>query len=429
MKKLLIGVVLILINIQLSAQKKQINVDYREVKIGHNSLTNRDILANEYLFPDNIYNYKKDSINNTLALQIRSISKNGKWLSDEGDFVLYDIANNQVKWNKHIYYNNETIHKYDNFLIHTKGNKSYNLDPENGNELWKTKNKIFYADAIQKVGFGYFNTMNEKRINFLTGTNLSNGEWLWYRYINREYGWNEIFQLNDSVIMIVAAGLHTVNLKTGEGWDYDTVTGKKNYSRTNAVNAAGVVLGALTGTFVISLGYDIVGDVRSNVLKDSMDYYFASNSKIARIAPDGKMKWRQELSEDQTSKSYLFTKDSFLYMVNYGFAFLRGRQLNVGRPFLASFNTSSGTQKYLAQVGDKKDELKDLILKGDTMMFLLKDKLLNYSLKDGKIISEKDVETKDEGEPVCFLGNSWYIKVDSTYQTMVSLDKTKQYLH
>jgi hypothetical protein len=70
----------------------------------------------------------------------------------------------------------------------------------------------------------------------LEGINLKTGEVLGKRELSREYAWNNV-SLNDTTLLAVAAGLHTIHLKNGSGWDYSAVTGDKDYSVTNTANA------------------------------------------------------------------------------------------------------------------------------------------------------------------------------------------------
>ncbi|MFT3753899.1 MAG: hypothetical protein QM800_13825 [Paludibacter sp.] len=61
--------------------------------------------------------------------------------------------------------------------------------------------------------------------------------------------------INDTIAIIAALGLHSVNLKNGTGWDYDATTGE-------------YLLQAMKR------------DIRSNVIIDSSDIYFASKKKF-----------------------------------------------------------------------------------------------------------------------------------------------------
>lgn len=51
----------------------------------------------------------------------------------------------------------------------------------------------------------------------LEGIDLNNGQVLWKRELNGEYGWNDVFYTNDSTLVVAAAGLHSLDTKTGKG--------------------------------------------------------------------------------------------------------------------------------------------------------------------------------------------------------------------
>lgn len=92
--------------------------------------------------------------------------------------------------------------------------------------------------------------------------NLKNGEIIWNRKLNRDFGWNDVFYANDSTLMVVASGLHAINLKTGKGWDYDAETGGKKLIMSNEGSVYGLVL---------------------NTIRDSSNIYFASKEQLAKI--------------------------------------------------------------------------------------------------------------------------------------------------
>lgn len=427
MKKLLALGFFCLVSSQVNSQSTALKIESHVKTIGKNLLTNSDLQAKEYIFPERIYHFTIDQGSDLLSVQLRGTSNKGKWLNTTGDLIVYDLLNDKIRWKKRINYQVGDLEQHNDVIIQTKGNKSYSLDPLDGKEMWKAKNKICYVDPDQKIGMGYrFSSVNHP--NNLEGIDLTNGNWIWNRYINREYGWNEVFHLNDSVVMVVAAGLHSINLYTGQGWDFDTVTGKKDYKEANIANAAGLVLGAFTGTFVLNTGYNMVSDVRSNVVVDSSNIYFASKTKITKLTQDGKIKWRKDLPEDLTSKSSIIIRDSNLYLVNSGYAFMGNRQVRIGKPFFASFDLNSGKQNFLSIIKEKKDRINGYIFQKDTVLFVLKDRVSKYLITDGSFITEKIFDNKLYGELTYFLGDQVFIKTDSIYKSVVTTDSTKNYL-
>jgi len=231
------------------------------------------------------------------------------------------------------------------------------------------------------------------------------------------------------VIILAAAGLHSINIKNGTGWDYDAITGKKDYKETAITNAAGIAMGALTGTGMVATGYNLVRDVISNVLIDSSSIYLASKEKISRLGHDGQIQWTHPLPEDSTSNSEIFIKDNILYLLNKGYAFMGNRKLDFGTPFFTSFDLNSGKQIFMSTIKEKKDQVNGYIISKDTILLLFKDRVSKYSMKDGSVLSEKSFDVKTAGELRDFLGDQVYTKTDSDFKCLATSDPTKYYLY
>ncbi len=247
--------------------------------------------------------------------------------------------------------------------------------------------------------FGYKYRVGDQLSDKLEGIDLKTGDVLWKRELSREYAWNNVFYLNDTTLLAVAAGLHTIHLKNGSGWDYNTVTGDKDYSVTNTANALGAVAGVLTGTFVISTGYNLVRDLVSNVLADSTDLYFASKEKLARVDKNtGEVIWSFPFPQNLPSKSVIFANDSLIYMINKGSAFMGYRQLSYGKPFLAAFNKNSGKQRFFSIIDVKDDPILGFQQVDDVFYLVFKNRVAKYSSKNGNLIQDKEFPEDEFGE-------------------------------
>lgn len=397
--------------------------------IGKNNLTNKDIVAKEFVFPDRIHETRIDTVSNYITIQLRGKSKNGKWLNNKGKIVLFDLNDRKVKWSKKINYIQNGIEQYNNVIIQNIANKSYFINNSNGEKLWEVQNDIYYVEPFQKKGIGYKYSSFSGATNTLEGIDLTNGNIIWQRKLNREYSWNDIFHLNDTTIVIVAAGLHSININSGLGWDYNAITGEKDYTATAVANTAGVAMGLLTGTFLISTGHKLIRDLVSNVLVDSVNIYFASKEKIACLNHQGQVIWTTSLPKNIVSKSSIFKRDSIIYMVNMGFAFMGYRQLDYGTPFIAAFDAKTGNQFFLNTINDKKNQINGFEINRDTLLLVFKDKVSKYSILDGSLIFEKIFNTETIGKLNYFIGSQVYIKSDSTYKSLSLSDTTKQYLY
>lgn len=397
--------------------------------IGKHLLTNKDVIAKEIVFPEDIYDTFIDTVNNYLTVKLRSKNKNGKSFKSKGDFILIDLYDKKIKWSKRINYQMGGIAQFASFLTQSIAGSSYSLNYATGEKQWEIRNAFYHIEPYQMIGLGYkLNSLNGSS-DMLEGIDLTDGHRMWRREINREYSWNEAFHLNDSTLLVAAAGLHTLNLKNGSGWDYNTKTGAKDYTGTIAANAAGLALGALTGTFVISTGHNVVTDVASNIWVDSTGIYFASREKIARLDYDGQEIWSTPLQKDLASKSSIFTRDSILYMINKGYASMGYRQIDFGSAFIAAFNTKTGEQIFLNTLQSKDEQVIGFEQDKDTLTLVFNHKIAKYLMSNGSLLIEKYFKPETYGKLEYFIDNQVYICSDSTFISLPSLDATKKYLY
>lgn len=371
--------------------------------IGRNYQTQKDILAKETVFPEKIYHTYIDTLTNLITVQLRGTSRNGKYLDNTGKLIVFDLTHNKVKWSKPMNYFSGSISQHNHLLIQTIGNRSYSLNPETGEEQWEVKNTIFYADPFQKIGMGYKIRNVYLDSHFMEGIDLLNGNLLWKREIKYYYGWNGVIHLTDSTLLIASSGLHLVNVINGTGWDYDAETG---YS-----NSGGVVR-----------------NIVSNVLVDSAHITLASMEKISRMNHQGQLQWSTLLPDKLTSKSDIFIKDSIIYLVNRGYAFMGQRRLDIGKAFIAAYHLKTGKQLFLTKTKDEKDEINDFGINKDNLMLVFKDRISKYSLQDGSLMTEKEFDPYYHGQLKYAAGSQIYIKTDSTYRSMILADTTNYYI-
>lgn len=427
----LIFIAFLLVPFQGMAQK-EITVLNNTRPIGKNLISGEPIIANEYIFPERINDFQVDTVNDAILIQLRGLRKK-KWLANKGEVIRYDTEKEKVLWVDKIVYQSERIEQFGGITIRSTGNNSYCLDNETGEKLWKVKNSIIFANPVEKIGIGYrIQPSSTKTDNILEGIDLRDGRVIWQREIYRGYGWNDAFYLNDSTVLIAAAGLHTVNIFDGTGWDYNTTTGKKDYTASAVGTGLGIVAGLLTGMYSVSTGYNLLRDVVSNVLVDGESIYFASKTFIVRLNRKGETQWMKELPEDLTSKSHLIMLDSNVVMVNRGFAFMGYRQLDFGVPFFAAFNLDSGDQKYFIPVAnDNEGIIKgiDLLNQQRDLIIAFNNHMVKYNLENGESMLAKAIDKSEYGEIEYFIGSNVFLSRDSIFLPLTDLDSTGLYLY
>lgn len=271
--------------------------------------------------------------------------------------------------------------------------------------MWKAKNTLAFTHPKLKIGIGYTpfisNMILYNDINF-DGIDLNTGNTIWKRPIRHENGLDDIVMLNDTVAIIISSGLHTVNLKTGLGWDYN----------------------AKTGDFQL-----MKRDIRSNLIRDSLNLYFASKEKISCIDLDGKVVWSTQLPENITSRSIITIMDSTLFMINTGSIKLDYAVVKQGKPFLAAFDLKDGCKKFLCTVDEKKGKIIESIVRDERLLILYKDKIAYSSIKDGQLIDVKSFDTKIYGEIIGFIGLNIFNKFDLAYKSIALSDNENYYLY
>ncbi|MBK6399640.1 MAG: PQQ-binding-like beta-propeller repeat protein [Bacteroidetes bacterium] len=391
-------------------QKNQIQVLSNEKVLGKSLVDSIVFKGMEYVFPDRIHETFLDTTTGLLTVQLRGLSKNGKWLDNSGKIIQFDIKNQKVLWSKNIVYEANILQQFNKTMIFSVGNKSSCLDIYTGEELWEVKNNIYFVDPMENIGLGYKFKNSSGFTNELEGIDLQNGNVLWKRDLNREYGWNDVFYTNDSTMIIVAAGLHSININTGKGWDYHSVTGKKDYKGTVGANAAGLALGLLTGAFAMSTGHNLVRDLVSNTIVDSSNIYFASKEQLVKIdKQSGEIAWKFSFPNDIASKSSLILQDNVIYMVNNGVAFMGYRQIDFGKPFFAAFDKQTGKQIFLTNLNVKDDPILSYEINNGAMYFVFKNRVAKYSMDTGNEILQKEFSKENFGELKYFVGGNVFI--------------------
>jgi len=412
----------VIISTTTYGQNKDFLVLHSERCLGDNLQDSSKIIGVEYIFPERIHETFLDTTNGFLTVQLRGLRKE-KWLSNKGNILQYDLNNKTLLWSKKIAYQASSLQQFSNTMILTSGVKSNCLDIRTGCKIWDLNSNISFVDPDSNIGIGYSCVRSDEYLDELDGIDLSNGKVIWKKELSREYGWNDIFYTNDSTVVLVAAGLHAINIQSGTSWHYNAITGKKDYTETAVANAVGVAAGLLTGTYSISSGHNLVRDVVSNALVDSSYIYFGSKEQIVKIDKEtGNVIWKHPIPKDLASKSTIVTNDSIVFMVNLGYAYMGYRKLSFGKPFIAAFDKQTGVQKYINLITDSKEQIQGLKIKNKEVYLVLNGRIEKYSIETGYKIAEKEFSNEYYGDVEHFIGN--HVFVTNNKDELISLPKS-----
>lgn len=425
-KRLFLGLFL-LSALSSFSQKSNINVIRSEKIVGKNLLNNSAIIGVEFYFPKSIFKTYADTVSNLLSVQLCKLSKSKETLRNKGKLIVCNLEDGKVKWEKKVYYHTSFLRHCANSIIHTIDHESYCLNANNGKLRWKLKNNLSLINREYNIGIGYKYKDFVGYPNIIQGVDLSDGTVKWERKIKKEYGWNQVFRLSDSIHAIVASGFHLVNVKTGKGWDYNAITGEENYVADDDIR------GSSTGPIPVhKVGTEpnTAMGVVSNAVVDGSSVYIASKDKISRIdLRTGVVVWSRELNTMHTSSSTIFIKDNLVYMINKGDAHMRGRRICYGSPFIAAFSKENGNQQFLNLVNIKGECINGFQVNEERLLLLFRNKISEYSLKTGERIIEKEVDVCKYGELISFVGNHVYkLMDDKSYVCLPDSDTSKIFI-
>jgi hypothetical protein len=81
---------LIILSVQ-SYSQDEIIINSKDVVSGEILESGKDITGVEFAFSERIQSFYVDTVNNKITLQLRGLSKNGKWLDNKGKLILLDL--------------------------------------------------------------------------------------------------------------------------------------------------------------------------------------------------------------------------------------------------------------------------------------------------------------------------------------------------
>jgi len=197
MKKILTFLLFSLVGLICFAQNDGYRVISSEKTIGKDVINNSEIEAKEYILSEYIYDFYFDSVTNLFVLQLRGLSDNKKYFSNDGELIVFDPIKNGILWSKDVNYFADSYKLCVDKLINLTRNKSIAYDINTGIELWRAKDIIFYYDTLSAIALGY-------KIQFGGGYNykieaidIKTGNPKWKRKMFGMERAQNIFNLND----------------------------------------------------------------------------------------------------------------------------------------------------------------------------------------------------------------------------------------
>ena len=379
-----------------------------------------------YGFGSQIRDLTVDPSQRYFIIQLRDLSKNGKWLKNKGRILVFDSFANEVKWVRPIKYPFNQLSKFGDVLILKQGAKSARLSITEGHEMPLGKKEVYWVDNEFNIGLFYKVRDVFTLSNKLQAINLDNGKILWERKLENKFGWEKVFYESDSTLYIHGAGLQKLDVFTGKGWDYNEQTGKETYI-TNLYVFFNSYVGSARPYLKPPNVQSVIHNVNSNLVEDSLNFYMATKNALSCInKSSGDIVWTKAIPPDVGSESLLLKKDSILYLLNFGNANVFSIRVHFGKPFLAAYNMESGNLIYskvldhertttVIKRGKEKEKTKktsilSFFIDSTSVNCVFPEKIARYSLKDASLLKENHTLSDSIGEMRFIVGSQNYLK-------------------
>ncbi len=390
-----------------SFSQDMVTVREKGVKYGEDIRNSKDIFATEYTFPNRIGSLKLLS-NEKILVLTRDKKSYEPGLKSKGKAILYDIKSNTENWHKKFNFGVYSMNVFSHSLVKYNGYNSFLLDTDSGENLWSVNTNLRWYNDSAGVVIG----CRLRRYKwFVEGVDFESGEKLWSRKINDDRDSFDALWPNDTTLMFVASGLHSIDVRTGKGWDYETLTTSADLGAILGDDANGVYIGTATDTEYVPINLGSATGFHSKVLYDGDYLFFASRDKIAKLNKNtGEVLWSAPLDKKKMSKSTIFRQDSTLYLINKAYIYYGDSRFNTGEALFAAFDENTGKKRFEIVTDRKGISIRDYLVGEKDILFLYENRIAKYSLVDGSLIAEKYYIFMDDDRLRYFTDENYYVE-------------------
>ncbi|HEY1030257.1 MAG TPA: hypothetical protein VGD89_00670 [Flavipsychrobacter sp.] len=243
-----------------------------------------------------------------------------------------------------------------------------------GKKAWSVKGVLSTNDALH-VGIAADGV----------GYDMRTGAALWDAKIDKRFGWGDVMTPDTHSMLVAAGALQYIDLRNGNGWRHELITGSKDYTAMVVTNVLGTAAAVLLGAGTYVTESDVVHGAHSAILETANGYALAGMEEVIHVAPDGNLLWRQSLPVP-TGASTIWQQGDTLYILARGFAKRNGKAVTFGQGYLAAINIGDGTFYYTTPVEENNviydaDQVDgDVVLVGSASFYRI-------NLQSGKILA------------------------------------------
>lgn len=393
---------------KLFSQLQVSSIKISTTQVGLSAISVNSITAKTYHLIYPLYDYELDSLSHLLFITARQggeINRNSAL--SRGFFTALNCDKDSVRWlNESGLYNLDVSGKS---LLLSNDIRTVKYNKLHGYEEARFDTKLIYTIPKYNKGFRYDKTLPD----VLHCVSLSTGLTSWTCTIPAGENWVDSKFLNDSVLIIAAAGIHAVSIKSGLLWSIPLSTSvKTNRSFTYSLAKYNTIQKISTVTKTTE-EQNQVTQVCSNILINQDRIYFASKEKFIALDKTGKLIWQVDIKNYPNSKMLISSTDTSLILANFGLATHSNNFVTWGKPFIITLHPMSGRimdQFNLSNV----ENLADFIQTKNSLIFAGKQGILEA--QPGKELKTMLELGAKYGEFVEFInGNEYYTFKEGYY--------------
>ncbi len=376
--------------------------------IGTSAISINTLIAKTFSFSTLIYDFKIDSLSNQVFITIRKKDPTGKLYTNIGMFGAINATTDSLKW-----FNNTTqfdVHLANNYLFGSNKKSTSRYNKIYGYEQFQFPSKVVFNIHKNNTGLMYNPNIKDE----LMCISLQDGNLKWKAIIPAQQNWNDVKYLNDSILLIAANGLYSININTGLLWFKTLNTVQKNnkplvYSAINNEKIKKEFYAVNTSTTEAN-----ITNISSNILISDTVIYYAGKEKLIAVTQSGKLQWEQILDETTTSQMLVKKINNDIILLNNGIAQYNDFAVMYGKAFAMSLNATTGSQNY--KNNSVLESLADYCNFKNDLIFANKTNIAQTNISNTSLESIIQVTEREFGKFLEFIdGDKFYVEKEGFY--------------
>lgn len=218
-----------------------------------------------------------------------------------------------------------------------------------GEKVWSSKYGMTISDRYENV------VVCEKKWGEYVAYDMSTGKELWQRTIacSKHYPWADMYidQHDRKTYYLKGDKLVKLNILTGDTICHSFSAGVKEPTKSRLSIVRRQMATSRDFQFEEAssslIGNFILTGTHSNIIDTCNCLYVADAKNLYCFDKNLKTLWQTALPDGMGSKSNIRIEGSRVYLINYGVAFQKETMGRCGKPFIASYDKSTGEQRSL----------------------------------------------------------------------------------